>query len=102
MSKDLPEFAGKEGVVTALEYPPGASSPPHRHNAHVFLHLIEGQLVVQVKGGEPVTLGPGGTFYESPSDIHSVSRNPSTTTPARALVFMVKEKGAPTTTLVKE
>src|SRR5256885_2050993 len=75
MVKDLADFAGKEGTVTALEYPRGSSSPPHRHNAHVFLHLLEGQIVVQVKGGEPVTLNPGDTFYESPSDIHIVSRN---------------------------
>ena len=102
MAKDLPELAGKEGAVTALEYPPGASSPPHRHNAHVFLTLLEGQLIVQVKGGEPVTLNPGGTFYESPDDIHIVSRNPSATAPARAVVFMVKQKAAPATTPVTE
>ena len=102
MTQDLPDFAGKEATVTALEYPPGSSSPPHRHNAHVFLHLLEGQLLVQVRGGQPVTLNPGDTFYESPADIHQVSRNLSDTAPARARVFMVKEKGAPATTLVKD
>jgi len=102
MTQDLPDLAGKEATVTALEYPPGSSSPPHRHNAHVFLHLLEGQLLVQVRGGQPVTLNPGDTFYESPADIHQMSRNLSDTAPARARVFMVKEKGAPATTLVKD
>src|SRR5205814_2178119 len=79
MTQDLADLAGKQAVVRANEYPPGTSNPPHRHNAHVFLHLLEGQLIVQVKGGQPVTLKPGDTYYESPADIHVVSRNPSAT-----------------------
>jgi len=102
MTRDLPELAGKEAVVRANEYPPGTSNPPHRHNAHVFLHLLEGQLIVQVKGGQPVTLNPGDTYYESPNDIHVVSKNPSATMAAKALIFMVKDKGVPATTPVKE
>ena len=102
MVQALQDVEGKEATVSALEYPPGSSSPPHRHNAHVFLHLLEGQLLVQVRGGPPVTLNPGDTFYESPSDIHQVSKNLSTTMPARARVFMVKAKGAPATTPVQE
>jgi quercetin dioxygenase-like cupin family protein len=102
MTRDLPELAGKEAVVRANEYPPGTSNPPHRHNAHVFLHLLEGQLIVQVKGGQPVTLNPGDTYYESPNDIHVVSKNPSATMGAKALIFMVKDKGVPATTPVKE
>ena len=102
MVKPLPDLEGKEALVRANVYPPGTSNPPHRHDAHVFLHLLEGQLVAQVKGGQPVTLNPGDTYYEAPSDIHVVSRNPSDTVPAKALIFMVKEKGAPATTLVKD
>ena len=102
MTKDLADLAGKQAVVRANEYPPGTSNPPHRHNAHVFLHLLEGQLIVQVKGGQPVTLKPGDTYYESPADIHVVSRNPSASVTARALVFMVKDTGAPATTLVTQ
>lgn len=102
MVKGLPEFQGKEVLVRANEYPPGTSNPPHRHDAHVFLHILEGQLIVQLKGSQPVTLNPGDTYYESPTDIHVVSRNPSATVPVKALIFMVKEKGAPATTLVKE
>ena len=102
MMKDLADLAGKQAVVRANEYPPGTSNPPHRHNAHVFLHLLEGQLIVQVKEGQPVTLKPGDTYYESPSDIHVVSRNPSASVTARALVFMVKDIGAPATTLVTQ
>ena len=102
MMKDLTDLAGKQAVVRANEYPPGTSNPPHRHNAHVFLHLLEGQLIVQVKGGQPVTLKPGDTYYESPADIHVVSRNPSASVTAKALVFMVKDIGAPATTLVTQ
>src|SRR3954447_24712693 len=102
MVKALPDLAGREAVVRANVYPPGTSNPPHRHDAHVFLHVLEGQLVVQLKGGAPVTLNAGDTYYEAPSDIHVMSRNPSATVPAKALIFMVKEKGAPATTLVKE
>ena len=102
MMKDLADLAGKQAVVRANEYPPGTSNPPHRHNAHVFLHLLEGQLIVQVKEGQPVTLKPGDTYYESPSDIHVVSRNPSASVTAKALVFMVKDIGAPATTLVTQ
>jgi len=100
--KQLGDLAGQEAVVRANLYPPGTSNPPHRHNAHVFLHVLEGQLIVQVKGGQPVTLNPGDTYYESPDDIHMVSRNPSDKIPARALIFMVKKVGAPATTLVKD
>ena len=102
MTQELPDVAGREATVSALEYPPGSSSPPHRHNAHVFLHLLEGQLTVQVRGGPLVTLNPGDTFYESPDDIHQMSKNANDSVPARARVFMVKEKGAPATTPVKE
>ena len=102
MMKDLADLAGKQAVVRANEYPPGTSNPPHRHNAQVFLHLLEGQLIVQLKGGQPVTLKPGDTYYESPSDIHVVSRNPSASVTAKALVFMVKDIGAPATTLVTQ
>jgi quercetin dioxygenase-like cupin family protein len=102
MVKALPDLAGREAVVRANVYPPGTSNPPHRHDAHVFLHVLEGQLVVQVKGAEAVTLNPGDTYYESPDDVHVMSRNPSDRLPAKALVFMVKKIGAPATTLVKD
>src|SRR5947209_4510316 len=100
--KPLGDLAGQEAVVRANVYPPGTSNPPHRHNAHVFLHVLEGQLIVQLKGGQPVTLNPGDTYYEAPDDIHVMSRNPSESIPAKALIFMVKKIGAPSTTLVKD
>ncbi len=102
MVKELPDLAGKEALVRANVYPPGTSNPPHRHDAHVFLHILEGQLIVQLKGGQPVTLNAGDTYYESPSDIHVMSKNPSATVPVKALIFMVKAKGAAATTLVKD
>src|SRR5437660_789567 len=102
MVKDLADLAGKEALVRANEYPPGTSNPPHRHDAHVFLHLLEGQLIVQLKGGQPVTLNPGDTYYEAPDNIHVMSRNPSESIPAKALIFMVKKIGAPSNTLVKD
>ena len=78
-----------------VEYPPGGTTAPHRHDAHTFVYVLEGAIVMQVKGGDAVTLGPGQTFYESPTDVHSVSKNASATRPAKFLVFFVKEKGAP-------
>ena len=101
VTKDLAGIPGKEGSMLTVEYAPGASSAIHRHNANTFVYVLEGSVVMQVKGGKEVTLGPGQTFYESPDDIHSVSRNASATKPAKFLVFFVKEKGAPSTVPVK-
>jgi quercetin dioxygenase-like cupin family protein len=101
LTKDLAGIAGKEGSMVTVEYAPGASSAIHRHNANTFVYVLEGSVVMQVKGGNPVTLGPGQTFYESPDDIHSVSKNASATKPAKFLVFFVKEKGAPGTVPAK-
>jgi len=101
MTKDLTGIAGKEGAMNIVEYPPGGSSAVHRHNAHTFVYVLEGSVVMQVKGGKEVTLGPGQSFYESPDDVHTVSRNASKTAPAKFLVFFVKEKGAPATVPAK-
>jgi quercetin dioxygenase-like cupin family protein len=101
MTKDLAGISGKEGVMLTVEYAPGASSREHRHNAHTFVYVLEGSIVMQVKGGKEVTLGPGQTFYESPDDIHSVSKNASGSQPAKFLVFFVKDKGAPASVPVK-
>lgn len=95
MSKDLTNFPGKEGLMIAVDCPPGCSDPVHRHNAHAFVYVLEGSVVMQVRGGEQVTLTPGQTFYEGPDDIHVVSRNASDTKPAKFLVVLVKDKGAP-------
>ena len=101
MTHELTGIAGKEGTMVTVEYAPGASSAEHRHNAYTFVYVLEGSVVMQVKGGKEVTLGPGQTFYESPEDVHTVSRNASTTKPARFLVFFVKQKGAPITVPAK-
>lgn len=95
MTKDLTGLNGKEGTMLMVEYPPGGSSAKHKHNAHTFVYVLEGSIVMQVEGGEAVTLGPGQTFYESPEDIHTVSKNASDSQPAKFLVFFVKEKGTP-------
>src|SRR4029453_2883984 len=95
MSKDLADLPGKEGLMLLIEYPPGSSDPIHRHNAHGFIYVLEGSIVMQVRGGKEVTLTPGQTFYEGPEDVHVVGRNASETKPAKFVVFFVKEKGAP-------
>jgi quercetin dioxygenase-like cupin family protein len=95
MSKDLTDFPGKEGLMITVEYPPGSSDPIHRHNAHAFVYVLEGSIVMQVRGGKEVTLTPGQTFYEGPDDVHVVGRNASQTKPAKFVVFLVKDKGAP-------
>ena len=95
MSKDLTNIPGKEGLMVIVEYPPGSTDPIHRHNAHGFIYVLEGSIVMQVRGGKEVTLTPGQTFYEGPSDVHVVGRNASQTKPAKFVVFFVKDKGAP-------
>ena len=95
LSKDLTDFPGKEGLMIAVEYPPGSSDPIHRHNAHAFVYVLEGSIVMQVRGGKEMTVAPGQTFYEGPSDVHVVGRNASQTKPAKFVVFLVKDKGAP-------
>ena len=101
MSRDLTDIPGKEVVMLTVTYPPGASDPVHRHNAHAFVYVLEGSVVMQVKGGKEVTLTPGQTFYEGPDDIHVVGRNASKTSPAKFLVLMVKDKGSPILVPVK-
>jgi quercetin dioxygenase-like cupin family protein len=95
MSKDLTDMPGKEMLMITVEYPPGGSDPVHRHDAHAFIYVLEGSVVMQVKGGKEVTLMPGQSFYEGPDDVHVVGRNASKTTSAKFLVILVKKKGAP-------
>ena len=95
MSKDLTNLPGKDGLMITVEYPPGTVDPIHRHNAHRFIYVLEGTIVMQVRGGKEVTLTPGQTFYEGPNDVHVVGRNASKTEPAKFVVFFVKDKGAP-------
>lgn len=95
LTKPFADLPGKEGTMLTVELAPGASGQAHRHDAHVFVYVLEGQVVMQVAGGAVQTLGPGQTFYESPTDVHTVSRNASPTTKAKFLVFMVKNVGAP-------
>jgi quercetin dioxygenase-like cupin family protein len=95
MSKDLTNLPGKEGLMVIVEYPLGSSDPIHRHNAHAFIYVLEGSIVMQVRGGKETTLTPGQTFYEGPVDVHVIGRNASQTKPAKFVVFFVKDKGAP-------
>jgi quercetin dioxygenase-like cupin family protein len=95
MSKDLAESPGREVLVITVEHAPGGSSAIHRHNAHAFVYVLEGSVVMQLKGGQQVSLTPGQTFYEGPDDVHVVDRNASATNPAKFLVFLIKDKGAP-------
>jgi quercetin dioxygenase-like cupin family protein len=101
MTKDLADMPGKEAISFIVDFPPGSVDPVHRHDAHAFIYVLEGSIVMGVKGGKEVTLTPGQTFYEGPNDIHTVGRNASKTKPAKFLVTMVKDKGAPLLTLVK-
>src|ERR671916_66984 len=94
-AKDLPELQGKEGVMILVEYPPGATDPIHRHDAHAFVYVLEGSIVMQLRDAAEVTLSPGQTYYEGPDDVHIVGRNASGTRPAKFVVFFVKNQGAP-------
>ena len=93
MLKDLADIPGKEVLMITVEYPPGGTDPVHRHDAHAFIYVLEGSIVMQVRGGKEVTLTPGQTFYEGPGDVHTVGRNASRTEPAKFLVLLLKSKG---------
>jgi quercetin dioxygenase-like cupin family protein len=95
LTKDVAGFPGEQALMYTVDFPPGYSSPVHRHNAQVSVYVLEGSVVMQVKGGKEITVRPGQSFYESPNDIHVVSRNASSTKPAKFLVFLIKKKGAP-------
>jgi quercetin dioxygenase-like cupin family protein len=101
ISKGLAGVSGKDVLMYTVDFPAGYSSPVHRHDAQLFLYVLEGSIVTQVKGGKEITLTPGQIFFEDPNDIHTVSRNASSTQPAKFLVFMVKKKGAPPLVLEK-
>ena len=94
-TKALPEYPGKEVEMITVEYPPGGYDPVHRHDAHAFVYVLEGSIVMGVKGGKEVTLRAGETFYEGPDDLHTVGRNASKTKPAKFVVFLIKKQGAP-------
>jgi quercetin dioxygenase-like cupin family protein len=93
MLKDLPDIPGKEALVITVDFAPGAEDPVHRHDAHAFVYVLEGSIVMQLKGQQAVTLTPGQVYYEGPNDIHTVGRNASTTRPAKIMVVLVKKKG---------
>jgi quercetin dioxygenase-like cupin family protein len=101
LTKDIPEFSGKVVEMITVEYAPGAVDPIHRHNAQVFVYVLEGNVIMQVRGGAQQELGPGQTFYEGPNDVHTVGRNASKTRPAKFLVFFIKDKNAPILTPVQ-
>jgi quercetin dioxygenase-like cupin family protein len=99
---DLADYPRKEGRMIEVSYPPGVQDPVHVHNAHAFVYVLEGQIVMQLKGQLAVTLSAGQTFYEGPTDVHVVGRNASKTEPARIVVVLLKAKGTPILTPVKE
>jgi len=94
-NKALPDYPGKEATMILVTYPPGAVDPVHRHDAHAFLYVLEGEIVMGVKGGKEVHLKPGDTFYEAPGDLHTVGHNASKTKPAKFTVLLLKDIGKP-------
>jgi quercetin dioxygenase-like cupin family protein len=102
MTQDLPDVPGKEGMIEIVDFAPGEASQVHRHNCDLFVYVLEGSVVTQLKGGNPQTINTGGVYYESPTDIHLVSRNASATQPAKLAVFYVKAKGTPPTEILPE
>ena len=87
--------AVSNSLMITVEHAPGGSNAIHRHNAQAFVYVLEGSVVMQLKAGQQVTLTPGQTFYEGPDDVHGVDRNASSTQPAKFLVVLIKDKGAP-------
>jgi len=100
MTKDLPDVPGKEGLIETVVLAPGEVVPSHRHNADVFVYVLEGSMITQLEVGKSQTVHAGEVFYESPTDVHIASRNASTTQPVMLLVFFAKKKGAPPTVVL--
>jgi len=101
MTKPLADYPGKEALMLTVVYPPGAVDPVHRHDAHAFVYVVEGSIIMGVRGGKSVTLTQGQTFYEGPDDVHTIGRNASTTRPAKFVVVLLKNRGEPAVTLAK-
>ena len=101
MTKLLADYPGKEILTITVDYPPGAVDPVHRHDAHAIVYVLEGSIVMGVKGQKEQVLKPGDTFYEGPNDIHTVGRNASKTEPARFVVFLLKDQNTPVLTPVQ-
>lgn len=95
LTQALKDYPGKEVLMITVEYPPGGADPVHRHDAHGFIYVLEGSIVMGIEGGKETTLLPGQTFYEGPEDLHTVGRNASNSRPAKFLVFLLKDQGAP-------
>ena len=100
LQTSLNDIEGREGLMVTVEFPPGVAGATHRHDAHTFVYVLEGSVVMQVEGGERTVLTEGGTFYETPEDIHTVGMNASMTEPAKILVLFIKQEGAPVSTPV--
>jgi peroxiredoxin/quercetin dioxygenase-like cupin family protein len=95
LTDPLPQLDDKEVVMLTVDVPPGGSSPPHRHNGYVYVYVLEGAMVMKTREGPETTVTAGQHFVERPQDLHMISRNPSATAPARFLVVMIKDAGAP-------
>jgi quercetin dioxygenase-like cupin family protein len=94
MLKELTDIPGKEALMLHVVYPPGSRDQAHRHDAHAFIYVLEGSIVMQLKGSEPVTVKAGQVFYEGPDDVHLIGRNASATQPASFVVVLIKKRGA--------
>jgi len=95
MTKELADYPGKEALMLTVVYPPGSVDPVHRHHAHAFVYVLEGSIIMGVRGGKTVTLTPGQTFYEGPNDVHTIGRNASRTKPAKFVVLLLKDSRTP-------
>ena len=94
MVKQLADVPGKEAMMITVTYEPGGADEIHRHDAHVFVYVLEGSIVMQVKGQPAVTLNAGQSFYEAPDDIHVVGKNASSSERAKFLVMLIKKTNA--------
>jgi len=95
MTKELADYPGKEALMLTVVYPPGSVDPVHRHHAHAFVYVLEGSIIMGLRGGKTVTLTPGQTFYEGPNDVHTIGRNASRTKPAKFVVLLLKDSRTP-------
>lgn len=93
--RDLPNVPGKQLLAVEVSYPPGASTPSHRHpdSAFIFAYVLSGEIESVVDDEEPRIYRAGESWHEAPGAHHRVSRNASKTKPAKLLAVFVAESG---------
>lgn len=89
----IPNIPGKSLTAVVVDYAPGAASPAHRHagSAFIYAYVLSGDIESQVNDGPKRVYHAGESFFEEPGAVHRVSRNASSSKPAKLLAVFVAD-----------